>query len=492
MMFRDEHGNNLPTIRIQRIQLENFKNVKHGEVVMYCGKKFIPYDTKSDILGLYGQNGSGKTSLMDALGILKYAMGGYSIHDSYADCISKWADHSRLSFDFDLQYPDGKIRKVVYSFSIRAVDKPESNNSGLLEDTSVIKNYYKQRVSVYDENISMSGQFEQTQKPLKPVIDTSCTNDVFTPKSKQKVFINSITDIDDLKYYKRLSEEQSNSFIFFDKTIEKFYENTNYSEYFQVLLELRYYAKSFLFVVDTHSIATVRSGFNLPLFTRQGLFLLRTIEPKIIPEDRYSVVCYQLDHINAVLSQLIPSLSVELKVLSDAVTKEGKKAKLIEVMASRGDIEIPFRDESDGIKKLVSVLALIIAVFNDRSITVAIDEIDAGIYEFLLGEILQMIQDSGKGQLLFTSHNLRPLEVLNKEFICFTTTNPDNRYYRLKGVGSTNNLRNLYIREILMNDQDEELYKQTKRYKTIEAMASGGLMHYLPEDTKTTSNDNKD
>ena len=81
-----------------------------------------------------------------------------------------------------------------------------------------------------------------------------------------------------------------------------------------------------------------------------------------------------------------------------------------------------------------------------------------------------MVQDSGKGQLIFTSHNLRPLEVLNKEFICFTTTNPDNRYYRLKGIGASNNLRSTYIREILMNSQDEELYKRTKKYKTLDSL----------------------
>ena len=87
----------------------------------------------------------------------------------------------------------------------------------------------------------------------------------------------------------------------------------------------------------------------------------------------------------------------------------------MKVYTRRKDVLLPLRDESAGIIKLVSVLSLIIAAFNDRSITVAIDELDAGIYEYLLGEILTGLETYGKGQFIFTSHNLRPLEVLKKE-----------------------------------------------------------------------------
>ena len=68
------------------------------------------------------------------------------------------------------------------------------------------------------------------------------------------------------------------------------------------------------------------------------------------------------------------------------------------------------RYESDGIRKIVSVLSLIIDAYNEQSCTIAIDELDAGVFEYLLGEVLQTFQESGKGQFIFTSHNLRPLE----------------------------------------------------------------------------------
>ena len=80
-------------------------------------------------------------------------------------------------------------------------------------------------------------------------------------------------------------------------------------------------------------------------------------------------------------------------------------------------------------------------MYNDSSIFVAIDEMDAGIFEYLLGEILKTICESGKGQLLFTSHNMRPLEVLDNSNIYFTTTNPDNKYIQFTGVKNNSFVR---------------------------------------------------
>ena len=143
--------------------------------------------------------------------------------------------------------------------------------------------------------------------------------------------------------------------------------------------------------------------------------------------------------------------------------------------APDGRLLMPFRYESDGIRKIVSVLSLIIDAYNEQSCTIAIDELDAGVFEYLLGEVLQTFQESGKGQFIFTSHNLRPLEVIDKDFICFTTTNPENRYIRMKGIGNTNNLRSTYFREILVGEQDEELYRNTKKYKVVSAFRKAGI-----------------
>ena len=127
-----------------------------------------------------------------------------------------------------------------------------------------------------------------------------------------------------------------------------------------------------------------------------------------------------------------------------------------------------------GLKKIISVLQLLIVVYNDSSITVAIDELDAGIFEYLLGELLRIISEKGKGQLIFTSHNLRPLETLDRGFIAFTTTNPENRYIRLNHVKTNHNLRDFYYRDIVLGEQNEPVYEPTNNYEIALAFREAG------------------
>ena len=83
----DDHKDNLPYVRIKKLELNNFKGVRHGSIEFNCAKEFIPYNTKSDILGIYGQNGSGKSSVVEALRTLKGIIGGYHIDQGFAKYI---------------------------------------------------------------------------------------------------------------------------------------------------------------------------------------------------------------------------------------------------------------------------------------------------------------------------------------------------------------------------------------------------------------------
>ena len=123
---------------------------------------------------------------------------------------------------------------------------------------------------------------------------------------------------------------------------------------------------------------------------------------------------------------------------------------------------IPIRMESEGIIKIISILNALIQAFGNPSICLAIDELDAGIFEYMLGELLDIFNQSAKGQFdLYPSHNLRALEMLDKDSIMFSTANPDRRYIRMKNKKATNNLRNMYLRGILVGGQDEVIYEET-------------------------------
>lgn len=480
----DEHQKRLPTVRLHKVVLRNFKSVEYGEIVFDCAKHFIQRGTKSDILGLYGQNGSGKTSFIEALAILRLIMAGNAIDPIYADCIAKGSTCSELEFTFDLQYRNTPIskRKVVYTFLLKVEQLDEVNPlyRGVLQESDEVidddepfdPDTLKRRVIVYNERLSIGGDIDGEKKKLQLVLDTSTSNGVFGPASKRKLFCDAEKNtMNMLEVKKLLASEKSKSFIFCDDTLEIFAQQESYTPYLEVIFELGLFASNYFAVVETKSIAMSQLNIAMPLClnTPSGILLIKTFEP-----DKYTIKAYEsikkiLSTMSIVLCQLIPNMRIDLKEISDVLLPNGKDGKFAEIVIFRDGVELPIRCISDGAKKLVSILWLLIAAYNRESVTVAIDELDSGIFEYLLGELLQIFEESGKGQLIFTSHNLRPLEVIDKKYICFTTTNPQNRYMRLKNVGASNNLRNLYFREILMGEQDEEIYKATKKQKIVAA-----------------------
>jgi len=470
----DEHGDNLPTVRIKKTILKDFKSVGYGEITFNCGRQFIPYNTESDILGIYGQNGSGKTSFIEALAILQDLMAGGPVSEAYADCIAIGKDHAELEFVFDLQYPNGVIREATYSFCMSSKEATREeileHYKNVPEDIDIPDSEMK--VVIFNEKFYLLWE-EASKKQL--IIDTSSEKTPFVPDTKRKQIAGSgKKTLVSLEVNKQIANSKSRSFIFMKDTLSLFQENDQTSVFFQVLVELRYYARHYLYVIDTKSSGFIRLNLALPIYTRNGRYLLDLNKSRPISEEMLEDIEKDISSISYVLSQLVPGLTIGVKKISETLTKDGNTVPIIMAVAYRDDKELPLRDESDGVRKIISVLSLITAAFNEQSVTVAIDEFDAGIFEYLLGEILQALEESGKGQFIFTSHNLRPLEVINKKFLYFTTTNPQNRYIRLKNIAATNNLRDTYFREILLNEQEEEIYNRTKRFKIVAALKKAG------------------
>lgn len=468
-----EHSARLPHVRITKATLENFKNVEYGEINFHCGKTFVPYGNGVDMLGLYGQNGSGKTAFIDALYILKQLLRGSKVQDLFSECIAKDAPFAKLTFVFELQYEDGRVRKAQYEFCL-APEEIRASSEDRMEaapDYSAIP-ASKYRVRIFNEILSESGPFYGNDQRMNPVIDLSGDELPFAPKSRHKFLIGQDKGAQktvQLEVLKRLASERSQSFIFMPETLKTLTEY-GYSEYLQVILELNCYGLNYFFVVNTRSSGLIRLNLALLLHTPKGSFPIQTDRPTSMPQEVFANVSEYIPKVNTVIQKLIPGLSIELQTIAQPVMKDGSVGQMVEVIATRnGKTKLPLRDESDGVRRMISLLSLLTAAFNDPSFTLAIDEFDAGIFEYIFGELLEMFADQGMGQLIFTAHNLRPLEVISKKFLFFTSTDPKNRYVQLKSIARTNNMRNVYFRQIESGDE-EKVYNETQRKEIENAM----------------------
>ena len=458
------------SVRIVNISLENFKNVKKGSISLDNKRK----DYKSSILGLYGQNGSGKTALIDAIALLKHILCGQQVPAKYADYINVDAKNAKLGYQFRIKYEEYSF-DVWYEFCL---GKTEDDTSVNMDEGSSQKKY---KAEIFDEILSYAFVSKTEKRRKSPLIDTH-TSDVFVPRAKYDELVGLDKEKNtDLLVNKKFIRTTSRGFIFSREMINTFRKNCHNEIYMSVIEGLMTFGNRELFIINTETSGLISMN-ALPLAFKYkdsgaetvGNLMLPLNSPASIPDEAYGVVNNVISNMNIVLEQIVPGLTIGVKNLGPVVYKDGRPGKSIQLVSLKNEKEIPLKYESEGIKKIVSILQLLIVVYNTPSITVAVDELDAGIFEYLLGELLNIISEKGKGQLIFTSHNLRPLETIDKGFIAFTTTNTQNRYIRLTNVKGNNNLRDFYYRDIVLGEQSEQVYNPTNNSEIALAFREAG------------------
>lgn len=455
-----------PIVRLSSLQLTNIKNVKKGTIYMPNTVNKILSADKAEILGIYGQNGSGKTAIVDALYFLQKVMIGVDLDQSLEDYMDMDSDIAEIFADFNI-FMDGIVFEIGYRLSLSREEKEVIISR---ETLSAAKNENGIRTN---KTVFMDYQRDQA-------------NVIFKPQKRLDEILEENKEIKtDLIVARKMAEKSNCSYIFGESSREIFcreYKN-GFQQFSVIISSLFEFALKDLFVIrNTHS-GVISANFVLPMAFRiendnmgaKGDFTVSLTEPILVDEERKNLLETIVEQINIVLYTIIPGLQVTIKNYGKQSLDNGEEGWKLELMSKRESMkEIPIRMESEGIIKIISILNALIQAFGNPSICLVIDELDSGIFEYMLGELLDIFKKSAKGQLIFTSHNLRALEMIDKESIMFSTTNPDNRYIHMKNVRESNNLRNMYIRSITLGGQSEQIYEETDSLKIARAFRKAG------------------
>ncbi len=450
------------TTRIKRIEIENIKNVKHGIIDIKPNTNEI---NESNIVGIYGQNGSGKSSLIDAMLILKnYLMGldfenvgREGINKNYLEYISYGEEYAKLHFDFLIERFDENY-EIELEFKI----KDEKNKVVVFDEVIKYKDLNIEgfvREKLIDTcNLSLNKHFKSSANIAK------------------KFKINKNQEFD-LIVSRRMAIEKSESFIFRNDTLDILDKISSNTVFLNLINALHYFGTYNLHVIENIHHALINSNLYFPLsyVLNDSVGELGLVfGSNVMPEEAYNKFINVIEQLKILIESIIPGMTLDTKIIDTTLSENNEKEFNVQLLSVRNGKELPIRYESDGIKKIISILSSLIAMYNKDNVILAIDELDSGIFEYLLGEILEVVRETGRGQLFFTSHNLRPLEVLDKKEIYFTTTNESNRYIKFKGIKPNNNLRDVYLRAITLGGQKEEVYEQTDAYKIRRAFKLAG------------------
>ena len=453
-------------VRLSSLKIHNIKNVRTGQIVMpgTCRKQ-IDYKS-AEVLGLYGQNGSGKTAVIDVLYYLQSIMIGGTLEEELADYIGANENQAEIAVEFHV-FLQAVIYEVGYKITLQRSEK----------GTEIIRETLSCAVN--------SGTV-RSNKTVFMDYQRKDRENVFTPRKR----LDEVVEADaenktDLIVARKMAEKSNCSYIFGESSREIFcrkYEN-DFRHCSEVIKALFQFALKDLFVIrNTHS-GVISANFLLPMAFKieqdeigmKGDFAVPLTEPVVLREEKKAVLEAIVEQINMVLHTIIPGMKIAVHNYGIQLTDSGENGHRVELVSVRkGMAPIPIRMESEGIIKIISILNALIQAFGNPSICLAIDELDAGIFEYMLGELLDIFNKSAKGQLLFTSHNLRALEMLDKDNIMFSTVNPDRRYIRMKNVKASNNLRDTYIRGITLGGQDEVIYEETDSLRIARAFRKAG------------------
>ena len=444
-------------VRLVRLVLDDVRNIKHGAII------FDDLETGGSITGVYGQNGSGKTSVIDTLGILQHLMSGRKLFAGSSDLVNADTDTATITATYRITCKTGETKYVEYSVTL--TDRHADRVARIDHET----------LRVGDNLDRMGRSLMEWDRPRK--LPSYVWRSLLSiPDVRKDVdFFERANRFEGASFlfcsYQYLSQNSADGRLMLDHFIDVAEEATGLSERTTAFLKARLKPAAILLQQladhagnDMH-IPVVRfnnAGSECATTISVGAghrFSLNWMEPNIMDDDALKAAKETINTCNQLLPTLVPNLQLSLSESPAPSDDQGTRRTKVEVMSSRGGGSFPFRNESEGIIRLVHLLPFLIRVYNNPDVLVAVDGIDAGLSEKLLGDTFSQLASGIRGQLVFTANNLRLFEILPDRCLRTTVVDSADRFSRVPKIRPTNNGRSVYRTAVDVGWNGPNLYE---------------------------------
>lgn len=366
-----------------------------------------PIDFKDyNIKGIYGMNGTGKTSIVTSVKFLK----SFLLSSRY---LSNDINQKKLN---NLINKNSKSLNIVVDFLVDTINRKPSlyRYNVHLMTTKTGKVYIKKESLVCKNAASYNSEF----RPLIEIEDGKIIY-VKTNSELEQLLIDKTTN---------LLSESSICCLFIDKIYHDI-DNKNelflYDEFFfgiTALFAFGYSLYAYLDDNDIHDDYIIRSiVFGSESFDKNIIKLIQmTLDRGVNEKYNFNsggitVSKEYYKEFKADVNKLYGFLNVFKKDLIDIHIDKRENGESysckLELVYNNYKIDSEF--ESTGIKKLIKLYQYIQKMVDGN--IVFIDEFDSNLHDVYLCALLEYLSEYGSGQLCFTSHNIGPMSVLKSK-----------------------------------------------------------------------------
>ena len=380
------------------VKLENYKSLVNLEVDLTSKK-----NTPKNLILIYGENGTGKTNFVQAFATLCETLQTRVMKIRAQDLLDKMISDSN----------DEKVKEINdiigYEQFLKLIFKDIEK---VIQDNKTIKS---------KGNMVLEFGFKVKGKNGVYRIETN-DNEIVYEKLEYVCNKNKITFFEINK-----AEVTLNPSVF---------KNVKYSKEVEGLIE-RYWGKHSLlsliaYEVNDKSRGYVQKQVEKSLFDVIDYFMnldikiysgnnLRTNRLGVkydvmdrLSEGRTSIKKEdELSRAEELLNIFFTSLYSDIKKVyyNKTISENEIEYKLIFKKLVYGELlDIDFQFESRGTKQLLEILPFLLSSVNRNGRTVVIDEIESGIHDLLMRNVLNNLHGSINGQLIITTHNTLLLE----------------------------------------------------------------------------------
>lgn len=415
------------------VKAKNFKSLKDIEFNLNRTK------TKTNqFISIYGENGSGKTNIVELFKLLQQSTMSRAT-DIAMNKMPK--EFWKIQEEMSDQLPT-EIRQI-FQLSLnlneyRMIDEEEATE---IEYGFKINNKEGFYYIKFDDEIIEEKLYYTAGKQRAYLFEIKKEDSKIIKNLNKNIFINEkyneelIDGID--KYWGKYTFLSLLSFETMEKNKE--YIDNNIS-------------KNVIEVINKIWLMTVHVDKGALRIMPDGFVRVRklnNIQKGIVKKDKLPEIKKYENVLNIFFTQAyadIKEVKYEINEKEDRIHYELYFNKMIGGQTK----SIPSRLESDGTRRILNQFDTIIGSLLGE--TVILDEIDNGIHDVLMKNIIMSIKDEITGQLIITTHNTLLLEILPKEniYILSTDYNGNKTINSIKEYGikiqRNNNARDLYFK----------------------------------------------